>query len=725
MAGWRARVARAATGLVLLATAVGTVATGPAPVGAATPRTTGEVVVDDASGHVFVTDGDTVTVHDHDGGPVATLTGQTGAADLFVRSGTVYVLASGAQRITTVDAATLEVTGGWDLGLPQVRAMAWAGGRIWFTHGDQWGALGSLDPVTGTVDDDVLGELVRASSVLEGAPDAARLFLLPHLSPGRISVYDVSGSTPILLDRAPHDPDPCGATRDLAVSPDATTAWTACGAPYVFSQWDLADLSAPTTALVASPYPNGVSATAGGFVVGSLQRASNNVRLYEPGATTPVKTLTAPVPPAMGMVAGSAGGERLYVGTTDGGFHTFRLDPVVTGVAPSPVDRGATVTVTGTGLADVTEARLGGLVTTATVVSDTRLTFPVPAGLANGTHPLLLTSRWGDSADTPASVRVFGPELPYVPAAPTATVDAPHGVTVTWPALPEDSWPATGYEVTAWVGGEAVGTETVTERSATFTGLRAETDHTFTVVAVNEVGRSAASPPSAAVAPRGLVGPFGSLRALVERQWVDMVDRAPAASESDPWVDRLRAGTHTPGDVVAFLRGSHDHAAAVDPVVRLYLAAFLRLPDAGGLDYWAGRRRTGTSIAQVAQAFASSPEFRTLYGPLANRDFVALLYVNILGRDGDTAGVDYWTAELDAGRRTRGQVLAGFSEAIENRTARASTVATGVLFAQLLGRVPTGSERSATVDRLDGGTSVATVAGEILGGDEYAARIPG
>ncbi|HMJ77896.1 MAG TPA: hypothetical protein VK507_18085, partial [Iamia sp.] len=369
MAGWRARAARAVLGLAVLGTTVSAMGqVTPVPAGAATPRTLGEIVVDDVNGHVFVTDGDTVTVHDLDGALVETITGQTGAIDLFLRDGTLYVLATGAERITTVDADSLEVTGGWDLDTPLVQSMAWSGGRIWFTHGDQWGGLGSLDPVTGTVTLSLVTQ-VRVRAELQATESPARLYVLSrNISPSRLEVYDVSGATPLLLDRAPHSSASCGSGRDLALSLDGTTAWTACGSPYVYTQWDLADLSAPSGTLAATNYPNGIATTTGGYRVGSIQATAANVRLYEPAATTPVKILSVPVRPANGMVAGTAGGERLYVGTQDGAFHTLRLDPVVTTVAPTPVDRGALVTVTGTGMSDVTEAEIGGVTAAVTIV---------------------------------------------------------------------------------------------------------------------------------------------------------------------------------------------------------------------------------------------------------------------------------------------------------------------------------------------------------------------
>ncbi|HEX7136088.1 MAG TPA: DUF4214 domain-containing protein, partial [Iamia sp.] len=248
----------------------------------------------------------------------------------------------------------------------------------------------------------------------------------------------------------------------------------------------------------------------------------------------------------------------------------------------------------------------------------------------------------------------------------------------------------------------------------------AETTYTFSVVSVNEIGRSTPSSRRSAV-PRAwdVKPPFATLSAFVDRQWSDLVARPPSSAEHDLWLERLRAGTHLPGDVVAFLRRSNDHRRAVDPVVRLYGAYFERLPDPAGLEYWAARRRSGTTIDQVSQSFAASTEFRTLYGTLDDREFVRRVYRNVLGREGDAAGVDYWTAELDAGRRTRGAVMAGFSESVENREARAATVDVAVLHIEMLGRRPTAVELDAGIEDLEGGLPLATYATRIHLSQEY------
>ncbi len=111
-------------------------------------------------------------------------------------------------------------------------------------------------------------------------------------------------------------------------------------------------------------------------------------------------------------------------------------------------------------------------------------------------------------------------------------------------------------------------------------------------------------------------------------------------------------------------------------IARLYQAYFRRAPDAAGMNYYLGLRAQGTSLANISSVFAVSSEFIDTYGQLGNRAFITQLYRNVLGREGDPAGINYWTGQLDTGA-SRGEVVVGFSESAEfiraTQTAAAQT----------------------------------------------------
>ena len=102
---------------------------------------------------------------------------------------------------------------------------------------------------------------------------------------------------------------------------------------------------------------------------------------------------------------------------------------------------------------------------------------------------------------------------------------------------------------------------------------------------------------------------------------------------------------------------------------RLYNAAFKRLPDADGLRYWIDQFSSGANDERaVASSFLASDEFKQRYGAnVSDTTYVNNLYQNVLGRDADASGLNYWLGRLDSGAETRYEVLLGFSESAENK----------------------------------------------------------
>jgi hypothetical protein len=119
-------------------------------------------------------------------------------------------------------------------------------------------------------------------------------------------------------------------------------------------------------------------------------------------------------------------------------------------------------------------------------------------------------------------------------------------------------------------------------------------------------------------------------------------------------------------------------AAAADPVAcasienaavfRLYRAYFLRDPDTAGHAYWEEVLTSGRSdLAGVSHLFASSPEFDDRYDALDDSDFIDLIYTNVMSREPDAGGHDYWTDLLAREVIGRGDLMLNFSESFEFR----------------------------------------------------------
>ncbi len=118
-----------------------------------------------------------------------------------------------------------------------------------------------------------------------------------------------------------------------------------------------------------------------------------------------------------------------------------------------------------------------------------------------------------------------------------------------------------------------------------------------------------------------------------------------------------RADVPTIGNApsIDFLIAGVDYSYQADaPVLRLYQAFFNRAPDLEGAKYWLGIRRQGFSALQIAGFMSASQEFRNNYDGTDNAEFTRRVYTNVLGRDFDQAGYDYWLDLLNKGPARNG-----------------------------------------------------------------------
>lgn len=164
--------------------------------------------------------------------------------------------------------------------------------------------------------------------------------------------------------------------------------------------------------------------------------------------------------------------------------------------------------------------------------------------------------------------------------------------------------------------------------------------------------------------------------AFVELIYTNVLQRPGDTDGQTFWTGQLTTRSRTRGSVMLEFSESDENVERTntvaphdDPtgsVYRLYNAYFDRAPDAGGSCFWVRRMVGGLPLNDVSDSFAASEEFIDTYGSLTNRAFVELVYTNVLGREGEISGVRFWTNELDEARRTRGEVMAGFSESPEH-----------------------------------------------------------
>ena len=104
-------------------------------------------------------------------------------------------------------------------------------------------------------------------------------------------------------------------------------------------------------------------------------------------------------------------------------------------------------------------------------------------------------------------------------------------------------------------------------------------------------------------------------------------------------------------------------------IYRLYSAAFGRFPDLEGYNYWINNNKSGIdTYIETCNSFIESEEFINQYGiNQKNSTYIDNLYQNILSREPDIAGQNYWLNQLNRGIENKTKVLIGFAESEENK----------------------------------------------------------
>lgn len=101
-----------------------------------------------------------------------------------------------------------------------------------------------------------------------------------------------------------------------------------------------------------------------------------------------------------------------------------------------------------------------------------------------------------------------------------------------------------------------------------------------------------------------------------------------------------------------------------EEIAKLYLATFGRPLDSGGLDYWTnsgiyeGIGSTFTTMEELSECFSDQVEYQNMY-PAGTTDssFIISIYTNLLQREPDAGGLNYWVNELEKGIISRANMI--------------------------------------------------------------------
>lgn len=275
---------------------------------------------------------------------------------------------------------------------------------------------------------------------------------------------------------------------------------------------------------------------------GNVDSASTNFTVSPDGLFTGNITITPTGPGSAGLspivlnfsnsatpetftINPSVSGSITLTPTNDGGLTdpsdlTYTANAIVPGAPTSVAATAGNATATVTFVAPVSNG--GTAITGYTVTSipaggtdadagTTGLSHSI-TGLANGTaytFTVVATNSVGDSAASSASnsVTPYANVVPNAPTSVTATAgDTTASITFVAPAG-NGSPPITGYTVTSIPAGGTDANAGSTSLTHSVTGLTNGVSYTFTVVATNSVGDSAASSASNAVIPADTTAP--------------------------------------------------------------------------------------------------------------------------------------------------------------------------------------------------------------------------
>ncbi len=171
--------------------------------------------------------------------------------------------------------------------------------------------------------------------------------------------------------------------------------------------------------------------------------------------------------------------------------------------------------------------------------------------------------------------------------------------------------------------------------------------------------------------------------ATVTQLYQDLLHRLPDAGGLAFWAGQLDAGAGTQAVASALTHSTEFHRGEVDGV---YQRLLNRAADDGGRAFFASALDHGQSVQQVEAAVASSPEYAQAHGGASGfldalfngpdhlKTLVSGAYQQVLHRAGDPAGLAYWAGRLADGT-SLDDVTASLAGSAE-RAARAVPTAT-------------------------------------------------
>ncbi|MEZ5343002.1 MAG: DUF4214 domain-containing protein [Acidimicrobiales bacterium] len=178
-------------------------------------------------------------------------------------------------------------------------------------------------------------------------------------------------------------------------------------------------------------------------------------------------------------------------------------------------------------------------------------------------------------------------------------------------------------------------------------------------------------------------------RLFIDSAYTVFFGRAATAEETTYWAGRLEFEGRSVL-IGALVASDNWSGAQVDD---LYRRALGRAADAEGRAYWVSILGGRTRLEFIGVQFYGSREYFLRSGG-TNEAFVAQLYRDVLLREPDQGGLNYWVSQIKSGAGYD-VIAASFYYSVESRRTRAAN-----LFVDVLGRTPSEAEIAQRADDL-------------------------
>ncbi len=112
-----------------------------------------------------------------------------------------------------------------------------------------------------------------------------------------------------------------------------------------------------------------------------------------------------------------------------------------------------------------------------------------------------------------------------------------------------------------------------------------------------------------------------------------------------------------------------------EQVQEMYIAYYSRPGDPAGVAYWAGKlEQSGGDLNEIIDQFGNSLEYKERFQFMNEEKLVNNIFLNLFGRDADSAGLDFYVQKLINGEATLASIALSIAKGVVDGTSDADIV---------------------------------------------------